>query len=721
MYPETKTSKTKNTSTNAPSRASARASKAKKVKQSLIRLPHSPVNAPWPPINNNTRSKKSRSLYPEVEDAGPNDVVCGRGCGNLGKSEGNLAFRQLVEMNIDKYEEAEKQCKVHISRMIVAEIRKRNGKFLLYDLDNRTWNDMTDKKAVEKTSQTFRDLRSKPYVSALEGSKRTKPKKNHQGKPATETSTSKSSCPTAPSNVAATTVKATKKDVPRSMKRLASTTTPRSRPRTINTKRASLSNNSNAHRAIKKPRTSSSADVVASTSTVSRSFSQSSSTLEEIAIEPQDTDILFGRCANANANAKPHPGNRAFLQAIHYNQKRYFTSSNEQADQLCHTIVSTLLDEGARFLEMDPSTKLWTAMDWQQAVTRTSNGFKLLPQEAKQRATAPSSFDFQDVCDFLIAAGIDGSGVDLLQNHTGLCARATDVIAGSSVHITVTKLHPGNQAFAWIIDQHHALYTCSTVRSEKLHLSETIVATIQSQGGRFLQQNTTTRQWSELNSFQAVALAAHALRRGLRFELGTSILPGKITFRKLCLQQKQKQIVALFDTLPSLSRESTTYDGYPESPMRVKGADLVLVDKVRIPLDRTAVPFSPPTMFPKHLDSYNNFNNSARSKPSRAVVLDGGLRGAWDELDCLSPTLFTTSSSSFGQFKDNLEDDPLKSHPCAPPPPDFYPTQSFASVWKDSDMQPCPVSLSTEYGPFTSDADLPFLTPPSDLTFSFSQ
>ena len=52
--------------------------------------------------------------------------------------------------------------------------------------------------------------------------------------------------------------------------------------------------------------------------------------------------------------------------------------------------------------------------------------------------------------------------------HNGVRARSTDILAGSLVEITVTKQHPRNQAFAWIVDQHHALYTRSSVRSELL-------------------------------------------------------------------------------------------------------------------------------------------------------------------------------------------------------------------------------------------------------------
>lgn len=92
----------------------------------------------------------------------PSQVVCGRGCGHFSSSKGNLAFRKLVEDNLDRYEDAPKQNKMDISQEIVAIIRKRGGKFLQFDVETSKWSDMGDRRAIEKTSQTFRDMRTKP-------------------------------------------------------------------------------------------------------------------------------------------------------------------------------------------------------------------------------------------------------------------------------------------------------------------------------------------------------------------------------------------------------------------------------------------------------------------------------------------------------------------------------------------------------------------------------
>ena len=89
-------------------------------------------------------------------------VVCGRGCGHFATSKGNQAFRKLVEKSLDRYEDAPKTNKMDISQKIVAIVRKRGGKFLHYDPDSSKWTDMGDRRAIEKTSQTFRDLRMKP-------------------------------------------------------------------------------------------------------------------------------------------------------------------------------------------------------------------------------------------------------------------------------------------------------------------------------------------------------------------------------------------------------------------------------------------------------------------------------------------------------------------------------------------------------------------------------
>lgn len=99
-----------------------------------------------------------------------NDIICGRG-GLALKHPGNMAYRKIVSLNKELYATCLKTEKLRISKSIVAAIREINGRFLeredgktsqtLGEKDENgnpvTWSDITDKRAVEKTSQALRE------------------------------------------------------------------------------------------------------------------------------------------------------------------------------------------------------------------------------------------------------------------------------------------------------------------------------------------------------------------------------------------------------------------------------------------------------------------------------------------------------------------------------------------------------------------------------------
>lgn len=84
-----------------------------------------------------------------------NDVLSGRG-GGTNTHPGNRFFRGLIDENREKYLRARKNDKPDISRSIVNEIRKRNGRFLKKDEDSGLWYEIGDDQAREKTSQALR-------------------------------------------------------------------------------------------------------------------------------------------------------------------------------------------------------------------------------------------------------------------------------------------------------------------------------------------------------------------------------------------------------------------------------------------------------------------------------------------------------------------------------------------------------------------------------------
>lgn len=85
-----------------------------------------------------------------------NDVLSGRG-GATNHHTGNVRFRELVKQHQGAYIRAQRREKPNIASQIVAEVRKRGGRFLKQQLPEKLWVDVGDKKAREKTSQALRE------------------------------------------------------------------------------------------------------------------------------------------------------------------------------------------------------------------------------------------------------------------------------------------------------------------------------------------------------------------------------------------------------------------------------------------------------------------------------------------------------------------------------------------------------------------------------------
>jgi hypothetical protein len=87
---------------------------------------------------------------------GPDDVLLGRG-GATNNHAGNHNFRLLVAANQQEYLKARKHEKVIIARRIVAEVQSRGGRFLQNGISKDHWDEVSDKRAQEKTSQALRE------------------------------------------------------------------------------------------------------------------------------------------------------------------------------------------------------------------------------------------------------------------------------------------------------------------------------------------------------------------------------------------------------------------------------------------------------------------------------------------------------------------------------------------------------------------------------------
>eukprot|EP00560_Eucampia_antarctica_P006890 CAMPEP_0197830296 /NCGR_PEP_ID=MMETSP1437-20131217/6893_1 /TAXON_ID=49252 ORGANISM="Eucampia antarctica, Strain CCMP1452" /NCGR_SAMPLE_ID=MMETSP1437 /ASSEMBLY_ACC=CAM_ASM_001096 /LENGTH=200 /DNA_ID=CAMNT_0043432591 /DNA_START=286 /DNA_END=889 /DNA_ORIENTATION=+ len=102
-----------------------------------------------------------------------NDVLCGRG-GAVLRHPGNVQYQNIIKQRQPEYTTCLKAEKLHISRSIVERVRfEHNGRFLGRDSSSR-WNDIGDKKAIEKTSQALREGQPKRWETMLKAKARAK-------------------------------------------------------------------------------------------------------------------------------------------------------------------------------------------------------------------------------------------------------------------------------------------------------------------------------------------------------------------------------------------------------------------------------------------------------------------------------------------------------------------------------------------------------------------
>lgn len=98
------------------------------------------------------------TLMTSIENPHNHDVLCGRG-GAIYKHVGNYTFRYLVLLNKNIYFKSKKSEKIRIARSLVTAIHGQipPGRFLKQDPESGLWNEISEKRAIEKTSQALRE------------------------------------------------------------------------------------------------------------------------------------------------------------------------------------------------------------------------------------------------------------------------------------------------------------------------------------------------------------------------------------------------------------------------------------------------------------------------------------------------------------------------------------------------------------------------------------
>jgi hypothetical protein len=104
----------------------------------------------------------------DLEEPRSIDIVCGRGCSRFTKAAGNVAFRRLIERSFPRYEAGNMCAREKINREIVELVKAQPGapRFLKMNPTTRVWEELSFRKSAERTSQAFRDFRSRTSCKA---------------------------------------------------------------------------------------------------------------------------------------------------------------------------------------------------------------------------------------------------------------------------------------------------------------------------------------------------------------------------------------------------------------------------------------------------------------------------------------------------------------------------------------------------------------------------
>jgi hypothetical protein len=119
------------------------------------------------------RSYSHDTITTNLEQPRSIDIICGRRCGrSFTKSKlGNAAFRKLIEHSAWKYEAANNlQKKRKVNREMLELVKAQPGapRFLTENPTTKVWEELSFKRSLRKTSQTFRYYFGKKPMSKVD-------------------------------------------------------------------------------------------------------------------------------------------------------------------------------------------------------------------------------------------------------------------------------------------------------------------------------------------------------------------------------------------------------------------------------------------------------------------------------------------------------------------------------------------------------------------------
>jgi len=103
-------------------------------------------------------NETNRDILQPVNDPRPSDVLFGPGAR---RHPGNKIYWKLMKMNLDQYAISPYGTRSVISRSIVHTVREKNGRFLEQDPKTAIWYEISDKRAIDKTSHALSNKKYK--------------------------------------------------------------------------------------------------------------------------------------------------------------------------------------------------------------------------------------------------------------------------------------------------------------------------------------------------------------------------------------------------------------------------------------------------------------------------------------------------------------------------------------------------------------------------------
>jgi hypothetical protein len=130
-------------------------------------VPQSHVTAPTRVNQSQAKFCESPARAHVIYDPSPNDILLGRGK-PIQRRPGNVRFREMVEKNMDRYDEGNRGAKYAVAASIAHLLKEEGGRFLK-ETEDGGWVEVDEATARSKISHAFRSRRKALHATLKKG------------------------------------------------------------------------------------------------------------------------------------------------------------------------------------------------------------------------------------------------------------------------------------------------------------------------------------------------------------------------------------------------------------------------------------------------------------------------------------------------------------------------------------------------------------------------